>query len=474
MLNITSFHLCRPPLWISFVFCLWAHHVLHAQRTLVEWTFPDAQSDVYADGGLSWNAERRLKLESEQREIEIREVSSSTAPGADTASAHVAGWHDGATNKYWKIRLASTGYQGLLLSSRQRSSNTGPRDFKVQFRTGNAEWIDVPSGHVICANNFTQGVLESLPLPPEADDVDDLAIRWVAVGTNSVGGGPVASVGVSSIDDIRVQGYRQSVPIPQMLAPRNLRSDGFTARWLPVMDATGYAIDVATNAGFRILETLTLVDMEGPGESKTTYAADLLSLGGLAWELDDVLTGTSPADWKTGQRSLRFRGTVRSSLTLQEDLPNGLAYIAFQYHRYGSDEQVDWQVEVSDDEGVSWNMVGETFRAVDTDIVQIYSNRIEVIGPVRIRIVRSNSSEHGNARMNIDNLELAAFNPVDSVPGWFSTYVEGPSIHVSGLENRVTYYYRVRALDAGVSSDYSMVMTIRTSDNPPGFLMFSR
>ncbi len=127
--------------------------------------------------------------------------------GQGTSAISTNGWDDGADSKYWEIIINTEGYFDLTLSSVQRSSGTGPRDFKVQYMISGSDWTDVPNGEITVANNYTTGVLKDLPLPEECSDQSELHIRWIMTSNISVNNGTVASTGTNRQDDIFVKGY---------------------------------------------------------------------------------------------------------------------------------------------------------------------------------------------------------------------------------------------------------------------------
>ena len=128
-----------------------------------------------------------------------------------TYAAHAIGWNDGVGTKYWQIEFDTRGYENIKLFSKQRSSATGPKDFKLQLRIGSdASWVDISGGEITVGNEYVSGVVEDLQLPEGVDDTSSVFVRWMVTSTISVGGGEVGSVGTSYIDDIVVTGVEIS------------------------------------------------------------------------------------------------------------------------------------------------------------------------------------------------------------------------------------------------------------------------
>jgi len=441
-----------------------------AQTVIVEWHFPDDTADAVADGGIAANTNRVITAEGPSGTVGF------TQSGATTRSAHVNGWTDGAGTNHWRISFSSLNFTNLTLSSKQRSTSTGPRDFQLQYRSGEGDWLDVPDGAIQCDEGWTTGVLDSIPLPAETEDRELVEIRWLMASNTSVGGEAVQGLGRSNIDDIVIRGTRLPPPAPRVLKATGVSDTGFTARWEPVDEADAYVLDVAVTADFTPglldLDAALLIDFED--DSKTGYAAATVTLSQTEWDLTDVLIGTHANDWKSGAKSARFRGYGTSAMTLLDDLPDGLGLVHFLYRRYGTDAQVDWRVEYSTDGGGAWAQIGEDFTASATDEVQVFSNRLAVVGDVRIRIIRATETGTADRRLNIDDIVLAPYDPGDFVAGYEGRDVgDATAAPVGGL-TKGWHYYRVRAVVHGVAGDWSAVMPVWVSDTPAGFMMFLR
>ncbi|MCZ2083314.1 MAG: choice-of-anchor D domain-containing protein, partial [Flavobacteriales bacterium] len=114
----------------------------------------------------------------------------------------------------WMIEVDTQGFSDVKISSEQRSSNTGPKDFKLQYRIGTGIWNDLPSGSITVADNFTSGVIGNLPIT-SGSDVSSLFIRWVMTSNISVNGSAVLSTGTSRIDNIKVVGTAITATKPE-------------------------------------------------------------------------------------------------------------------------------------------------------------------------------------------------------------------------------------------------------------------
>ncbi len=118
-------------------------------------------------------------------------------------------WTSGLdSSKCYYTSFASTAYTTILVSSRQKSSPTGPKDFKLQYKVGaSGTWTDVTGGTVTCADdNFVSGVLTNVSLPSTCDNQPLVYLRWVMTSNTSVNVGTVAWAGTSRIDNIFILG----------------------------------------------------------------------------------------------------------------------------------------------------------------------------------------------------------------------------------------------------------------------------
>lgn len=178
----------------------------NAPAVIVGWNFED--SNVTADEGIAANASKTITTNS------TGTVSyTAGSGGTGTYAIRNTGWDSGNDTKAWQIEFSTLGYNTITLSSKQRSSSTGPKEFKVQYKTTGASWIDIPSSNITVADNFTSGVLNNLALPAETDNQPSVSVRWVMRSNTPVSSGTsVVSGGASRIDDIVVNGKKMDSP----------------------------------------------------------------------------------------------------------------------------------------------------------------------------------------------------------------------------------------------------------------------
>jgi hypothetical protein len=196
-----------------------------AQDTVVAWNFPSNPDNAIADGGTPANLLRTIGSRGNTSTIDFANA------GFTTNSANASGWDNGVGTKYWMISFNSTSFTSLYISSKQRSSNTGPSNFKLQYTLDTTgAWTDVPSGTITVLNNWTSGYVNTLQLPVACTNQPLVYIRWIMTNNLSVTGGTVANTGTCKIDDILVNGAATFIPtyasLPYQMNFESLWIDG--------------------------------------------------------------------------------------------------------------------------------------------------------------------------------------------------------------------------------------------------------
>ena len=196
-----------------------SHSLVFSQTpVLVEWNFEDEakrtsitnsetfQSNPYtADNGSVENINiRNILLGGDANFSEWVQGSG----GSGTFAPNAVNWNNGNNSKYWQVSFSSLGFERLTVSSRQRGSGTGPRDFKLQYSLNETDWEDINDSNIIVADNFSSGNLNNIPLPDICSDQETIYLRWVMNSNISVNGNSVGSSGTNRIDDIIVRGFR--------------------------------------------------------------------------------------------------------------------------------------------------------------------------------------------------------------------------------------------------------------------------
>ena len=118
---------------------------------------------------------------------------------------------DDTSDKCWIATFTTTGYENLTVTSKQRGSDTGPKDFKLQYRVGSGAWTDVAGGTIVVANdNYLTGILADLALPAAMEDQTSVSLRWLRTTTNAIGEASTLSGGGVNRLDVVVKGVAKA------------------------------------------------------------------------------------------------------------------------------------------------------------------------------------------------------------------------------------------------------------------------
>jgi len=174
--------------------------------TLALWNFTDQNATV--DQAISANSGKAISVIGGVTTLQFDLGGPLGTGNGDYAAWGSQTWVNGSGLKWWQIDISSTGYQLLQISSQQRSSGTGPRDFKLQYRIGTGGiWTDVTGGTITVADNFTSGTVSNLSLPAACDNQSELFIRWLVNSNTNVDGNTMSNAAASSrIDNIVITG----------------------------------------------------------------------------------------------------------------------------------------------------------------------------------------------------------------------------------------------------------------------------
>jgi len=182
-----------------FLFLILSSKIVHATpvTTIAGWNFED-QNQI-ADSGIADNLSRTISREGGYAGP-YQYFTGDLGSGDYAVSSNI--WVGAANTQYWQIEFSSFGYQSLTVSSKQRSSLTGPKNFILSYSIDSGlSWVDISgSSLTLITDNWDTITINNISLPPECDNKDSVYLRWLATV------GPSASGGANRIDDIVVSG----------------------------------------------------------------------------------------------------------------------------------------------------------------------------------------------------------------------------------------------------------------------------
>ena len=260
-------------------------YTLGAAENLAGWTFPVSGTTLTADVANANNIAKAISISNGS-------ITSSGDASPTGFSASTTTWT--TANKYWEISVNTTGYKNIKVSSVQIASNTGPRDFKIQYKIGaGGSYTDITGGTVLLANNWTSGVVNNLALPADCDNQSLVYVRWIPTSTTAVNGTTVAAGGTSRIDNIYIKGSLRSD-----LAGYNPMSVTSTSQAVTgLAGSTTYYYEVAATAGAAVSpvsNSITVTTMVPP-PTASVLSGTASICAGASTNLSVAITGgTSP------------------------------------------------------------------------------------------------------------------------------------------------------------------------------------
>lgn len=187
--------------WFFVFLLLCTPTITHARISLVEWTFPLAANDnTTADGGIFDNLTQKISA-----------IGTGTVSFLSSGFISTNGWNSTVSEKYWLIPFSSLGYHTLSFSFEISGSNTGPRDFIVQYRIGeDGEWQIIPSSPPLQVTTTNETF--DFSLPETTSNQASVFIRLLLNGNTSVNGSTIGTSGSSRLDNIFIQADLLSDP----------------------------------------------------------------------------------------------------------------------------------------------------------------------------------------------------------------------------------------------------------------------
>ncbi|NOU99819.1 DUF4073 domain-containing protein [Paenibacillus planticolens] len=176
--------------------------------TLVKWDFEDSTTN--ASSGLKKATAKPISVVGPTGAFSYPTTSGSKA-------VSTSGW-DAAGDKYWLASFDASGYSYIQVTSKQTSSGTGPKEFKLQYSLDGTTWSNVPNAAITITTASTFVTLDNATLPPAANNQSALYVRWLLASNNAINAGAtIATGGTSRLDDVIVTGI-QLRPAPAVNA----------------------------------------------------------------------------------------------------------------------------------------------------------------------------------------------------------------------------------------------------------------
>jgi len=143
-------------------------------------------------------------------------------PGSSAANAspsvHSFSANNWSVNDYWSFTTSTLGYAGVEIAFDQAGSNTGPRDFGLQYSINGGAFSQFTTYQAGFSGGWNTTAVQPASLlfvgGGAFDNANSITFRLVDLDTTSVNGGGVAAAGTDRVDNFTVV----AVPEPSMIA----------------------------------------------------------------------------------------------------------------------------------------------------------------------------------------------------------------------------------------------------------------
>ena len=117
-------------------------------------------------------------------------------------------------NDYYQFKFSTTGYDSIKISFSQTGSNTGPKDFEIQYSTNGSSFTTLTGSSYTLTNgswsstSFNSSNKYTFNISSKTNALDNIAnayIRLVCTSTNAING-TFGSAGTGRVDSFRVTG----------------------------------------------------------------------------------------------------------------------------------------------------------------------------------------------------------------------------------------------------------------------------
>ncbi len=312
------------------------------------------------------------------------------------------------------------------------ASGNPPPGLALQSQTASSGYGFVPATGVL---TYT---------PPLADVG---ARTFTFIATNAAG---------AATQTVSVTVYEAPPAAPAAIWASATNAADFTAAWSSVSGATGYRLDVGTNATFS-------AGGGSGGPATNGYHNGTLGAGtGGTWTETGLTQGSGYLISLSGDVLITpaMDFTASSSETL-----------TFNARTYGGVNAANnaITVSVSTNNGSSWTSLG-TRTPLNTTLTAMTPFDLSPYEASQVRVKLENLGASATVGAGIDEVlitNLASSSVAAYVAGYSNRTVAGTSQSVTGLAASATYFFRVRAVNGGGASGNSPTASVTTASAPP-------
>ncbi|TCZ70561.1 beta strand repeat-containing protein, partial [Flaviaesturariibacter aridisoli] len=400
-----------------------------------------------------------------------------------TYAVSTTGWDAGVDTKYWMVAVNTTGASNITVSSLQASSNTGPKDWKIQYRVGNSgSWIDIAGGAVSIATSTSVTPVQyygpsNLALPADAANQPLVQIRWVVNSTSAVNGTTVVSGGTSRISSVYVKGDYPGTVNTYLLQNANVGTvTSYNVTGLS-SNTTYYYVVRADNGGSTSAnsnEIQVVTTAAATPSLSATVLADFgnICLGSTAGPNNFTITGTDLTGSNVTVNSLpgftfstTAGGTYTSTLTLTPSA-GSLSQTVYVHFAPAAVQNYDGDIIVSGGGATAIN-VHAAGAGINTPAIVTTNSASGVTTSAATLPGSITAGCSATTAYGIVYSTTSGFNPATTGTTVTGSNLSGGNFTVtlSSLAANTTYYYVAYATN-GAGTTYGTQQSFTTNSNP--------
>lgn len=252
----------------------------------------------------------------------------------------------------------------------------------------------------------------------------------------------------ASTQNVAVSG-NGTISAPVATAATSVGTSTFTANWELVGGSSGYELDVYTKSG-----SGTTDDFQG-FESSTLFPS-----GYSGWAGDGYVTGTTPANARTGSN---YAGLNATNKYIQTPLITNPYSITFYYRTSASTAAHTVRLQYSSN-GSSWSDAAVIISTNPSSVdYAVSTSSLNLTGDYYLRWIMTAKS---SGSIYFDDVTITTGSPLSEVPIANSPFtINGGSVSskdISGLSSATNYYYKVRAVKDAAQSANSNEIEVTT------------
>ena len=249
-------------------------------QVLSKWTFEGitlsgtaSTSPSLSNGAVAAN-EGALKAGSEFSGNHASASSWTTPQGnGSSQSLSATKW---AANDYFQFKGSTKGYKNITIKFDVTGSDTGPRDFKLQYSTDNVSYTDADT-YAVTNDNWSASVKPvsartvNLANVAALNDKDYIYIRLVATGSASVSNGTIGTAGTSRVDNFTIEA-ESTLPLSLSSFTATRSANSIDLTWKTNAEVNSSYFSILKSVDGKSFQEIGKVHAAGTSQTEKNYS----------------------------------------------------------------------------------------------------------------------------------------------------------------------------------------------------------